>query len=56
MCKTEEEQWHLLTQIVTIMSIESKTMRNEQQHKCVDNLFGIEKQLAQGLMDGKTPI
>lgn len=54
MQKKEEEHWHLLTQIVAMMSIESKTMRTEQQQKHVDTLFGIEKQLAQGLMDGKT--
>lgn len=39
-----------------MMSIESKTMRTEQQQKRVDILFGIEKQLAKGLMDGKTQI
>lgn len=31
-------------------------MRTEQQQKRVDTLFGIVKQLAQGLMDSKTQI
>lgn len=37
-----------------MMSIEAKTMRTKKQQKCVDTLFGMEKQLAQGLIDGKT--